>query len=124
MEPQLGPAGAPPGQLPPGGPAPGGAPASQDQMSAGIKAKADQMVQGAGTLLSMAMPMYGPGTEEGKAVMEVLKHLSTKFSLTSGPDAMKQMIQHLSAMKQGAPGGAPAGAPPQGGQPPMPPQGA
>jgi hypothetical protein len=85
-------------------------------MSAGIKAKADQMVQAAGTMLSMAMPMYGPGTEEGKTVMMVLRHLSEKFSLSSGPEALSKMVGHLAQMK------GQAGAQPPA--PPAPPAGA
>ncbi len=110
--------GGAPGALPPGaGAPPGAAPAAGQQMSAGIKAKADQMVQAASTMLSMAMPMYGPGTEEGKTVMMVLKHLSEKFSLGSGPEALSKMVGHLAQMKaQGGAGGPPpgAGAPPPG----------
>jgi hypothetical protein len=119
---------APPSQMPVPGPmgpdagAPVEAGMITPQQPAGEMAAADVNVKMAMDVLSAQLPVFGAGTEKGKALLDVLKKLGSTF----GVDASKnsgavpaEIAALLGALPSGAPGAPPS--PPIAGGPPVPP---
>lgn len=118
--------GAPPPGAPPGSPPPDAAPAAAPMMTpqkpAGQQegAKVDALM--AVKMLERALPAFGSGTDEGKAILKAITALGHAFGKEEGqteelmPAEIKQMLQGLAG--PGAPPKGASPAPPPGGAPP------
>ena len=94
------------------------------QQASGDEAMADVNVKMVTDILTNVLPIYGVHSDKGKALMDILKKLSSTFGVETskaGPAVPAEVAAMISAMK-GSPG-APPPSPITGGQmpPTMPP---
>jgi hypothetical protein len=123
------PPGAPPGAAPEQPPA--AAPMMSPQKPEGAQEDSKVNCLLAQKLLEKALPAFGSGAEEGKAILKAISALAKAFGKQESsteeltPAEKMQMLQGLAG--PGAPPKPPQGAPPPpgaGAQPPQPPPGA
>jgi len=92
-------------QLQGGNQPPQGAPMSNPTEKAGDRMVSDASIQTAMMLLQSALPAYGMGSREGKAVLDVLKKLAMVFGQPA-PQSQLVPAQIQALARQAAQGGA------------------
>lgn len=85
-----------------GGPAMGGAaPASQPQEAQGLKRVAATNVALAMKLLTQAISVYPPTSDEGKGVLKALTALSSKFGKAKDEELVPAQIMQMAMAQRG-----------------------